>query len=143
MPQQLPRIFDSLQKERMAAETLKMKAQAEHWQTKTRALTGSFVPRELFEMELAKRAGVMKNDLESFARSEAPGIISIVEGKPEKAPGLIQWLLNRIEDFLHRYAEEREFLVPAMPTIIETSGDPEDDEDEDDAISDEGGDKFE
>lgn len=136
VPQRLPRVIESLQKERLTAETLKMKAQAEHWQTKTRALTGSFVPRELFEMELAKRAGVMKNDLENFARSEAPGIISVVEGNPEKASDLIQWLLNRIEDFLHRYAEEREFRVPALPASPETSDDPEDEEAEDEAEDD-------
>ena len=143
MPQRQKTCFDSLQKERLTAETLKMKAQAEHWQTKTRALTGSFVPRELFEMELAKRAAVMKNDLESFARSEALGIISVVAGTPEKAPDLIQWLLDRLEDFLDRYAEEREFRVPALPALLETSDDPEDDEAEDDVAIDGGNDNLE
>ena len=141
-PQRQKTCIDSLQKERLTAETLKMKAQAEHWQTKTRALTGSFVPRELFEMELAKRVSVLKNDLESFARSNAPGIISMVEGVPEKAPDLIQFLLNCIEDFLDRYSEEREFRVPAMPALLETSDDPEDDEAEDDAAIDGGSDNF-
>ncbi len=140
--QRLPRVMESLQKERLAAETLKMKAQAEHWQTKTRALTGSFVPRELFEMELAKRATVMKNDLENFARSEAAAIISVVDGAPEKAADLISWLLDRIEAFLDRYAEEREIQVPAIPALQETNDDREDDEADEDAAIEEGVDNF-
>jgi hypothetical protein len=135
--------IDSLQKERLAADTMKLSAQALHWQTKTRVLTGAFVPRELFEMELAKRATVLKNDLESFARSQAPGIISMAEGVPEKAPDLIQWLLDSIEDFLARYGEEREFRVPAMPALLETTDDPEDLEAEDETASDGGSDNFE
>ena len=147
VPQRLPRVIESLQKERLSAETLKMKSQALHWQVKTRVLTGSFVPRELFEMELAKRAAVMKNDLENFARSEAPRIITVVEGVPEKAPDLILWLLNCVEDFVDRYAEEREFRVPAMPALQERNDNSEDgeadDETEDGAAIDGGGDNFE
>jgi len=133
-PQHSSSGIDSLQKERLSADTLKMQAQALHWQTKTQILTGAFVPRELFEMELAKRATVLKNDLESFARSQAPGIISMAEGVPEKAPDLIQWLLNCIEDFLARYGEEREFRVPATPVLLETNDDLEDDEAGDGAV---------
>ena len=142
-PQRSPGGIDSLQKERLAADTMKLSAQALHWQTKTRVLTGAFVPRELFEMELAKRATVLKNDLESFARSQAAGIINVADGVPEKAPDMIQFLLNCIEDFLARYGEEREFRVPAMPAILLTSDDPEDDEAEDDAAIDGGGDNIE
>lgn len=137
-PQRMAKGMESLQKERLTAETLKMKAQAEHWQVKTRALTGTFVPRELFEMELAKRAGVMKNDLESFARAEASGIISIVEGSPEKAPDLIQFLLDRIEDFLHRYTEKHEFQIPFMQ-LLEDPGDDADGEDNPEASDIDGG----
>ena len=142
-PQRSSSGIDALQKERLSADTMKLSAQALHWQTKTRVLTGAFVPRELFEMELAKRATVLKNDLESFARSQAAGIINVAEGVPEKAPDMIQWLLNCIEDFLARYSEEREFRVPATPAILSTSDDPEDDEAEDDAAIDGGGDNIE
>jgi hypothetical protein len=135
--------IDSLQKKRLSADTMKLSAQAVHWQTKTRILTGAFVPRELFERELAKRASVLRNDMESFARSQAPGIISVVDGSLEKAPDLVQWLLNCVEDFLARYGEEREFRVPAVPAILSANDDPEDDEAEDDSAADGGGDNFE
>ena len=104
--------LDQLQQERVVAETRKAMAQAEHWEIKTRAFSGDYVPKEFFELELAKRAAVIRNDLESFARSESAGIIHLVNGEDGKVSDLVDHLLDRIGDFLEHYAEEKEFKVP-------------------------------
>lgn len=105
-------MFDDLQERKLQAETDKLIAQAEHWQIKARAAAGQYVPRDLFELELAKRAAVFKNDIESFIRAQALGIIHLVGGSADKAPDLIEWMLDHAEEWLDRYAEEREFRVP-------------------------------
>jgi hypothetical protein len=140
-PHRLPTGLDSLQKEKLSAETIKLKAQAEHWQARARAFTGSLVPRELFEQELAKRASVFKNDLESFARAEAMGIVGIVDGNPDKAPDLVSWFITRFKEFLRRYSEDPDIRVPALHVSSETNEDAEIDGDlDDDAYRGEGDD---
>lgn len=104
---------DPLQRDKLIAETRKSLAQAEHWEKKTSLLSGELVPKDLFERELAKRASVFRNDLESFARSEAAGIIHLVEGNAGKVSDLIDYMLGKTDDFLDRYAEEKEFTIPA------------------------------
>jgi len=107
--------LDRLQKERLIAEVDKTKAQARHWTIKAEAYAGAYVPRDLFERELARRVAIFRNDLETFAASEAGGIVSLASGNPDRIPEVIEHLLSRFEDFLARYAEEQEFTVPLPP----------------------------
>jgi hypothetical protein len=122
--------LDTLQQEKLQAEIAKTKAQAEHWEIKAKASSGAYVPKELFERELARRAAVFRNDLENFARSEADGIVAAVEGDPSKVPDLIEYLLGRVEEFLDRYSREREFTVPLPPVSDDEESDHDEDEDE-------------
>lgn len=117
---------DSSQQEKQAAETEKIKAQARHWSMKASILEGRYVEKGLFERELARRAAVFKNDIENFCRSQAPGIINLVAGDAAKAPDLIDHMLAQAENWLGRYAEEKEFRLPA----------PQPEEDVDDAVDD-------
>jgi len=123
--------LDKLQQERVLAETEKSKAQAKHWTTKERILSRSFVPKDLFERELTKRAIIFRNDLEAFGQSEAAGIVNLVKGDPDLVPELIQYLLGKFEDVMDRYAREREFkvLLPPQETDLDMTRD-EDDEEE-------------
>lgn len=107
-----PESIDKIQQKKLYAETRKSVAQAEHWETKTRIFTGEFVPRGFFEHELAKRALVFRSDLNGFIRSEAAGIIHIVDGDSGKVSDLIAYLLVKIDEFLGRYTEEKEFTIP-------------------------------
>jgi len=104
--------IDAMQSKKLQAETDKLVAQAEHWSIKAKVAAGQYVPRDLFELELAKRAAVFKNDIESFIRAQALGIIHLVDGSADKAPDLIEYMLDQAEDWLDRYAEEKEFKVP-------------------------------
>ena len=104
--------IDKLQRERLVAETRKSIAQAEHWEKKTQIFTGSFVPKDQFEQELSKRAIIFRNDLENFCRTEAAGLISLCDGNLEKTPDVTEFMLDKINVFLSRYAQEKDYPVP-------------------------------
>jgi hypothetical protein len=107
--------LDRIQQEKLVAETEKSRAQAKHWITKERILSGSFVPKDLFERELTKRAILFRTDLETFARAEAAGIANLIKGDVNLIPELTEYMLGRFEDLMDRYAQEREFKVPLPP----------------------------
>ena len=107
--------LDKLQQEKLVAEVKMIEARTEHWVNKARASSGSFIPKEQHERDLARRAAVFRSDLETFARSEASEIVSLIGGDAGKIPELVTWLLGRFDGFLASYAEEREFTVPLLP----------------------------
>lgn len=121
--------FDGLQQEKLTAEVDKMKAQARHWHVRAETLSGAYVPKELFERELARRASIFRNDLETFARAEASKIIALIGGDPGKIPDVIEFLLCRFGDHLARYAEERVFSVPLPAPEAARDIDMEEDDD--------------
>lgn len=122
--------LENLQKKRLIAEISKTEAQAEHWANKAKASSGSFVPKEYHERDLARRAAVFRSDLETFARSEAPDIVNLFGGDAGKIPELVSWLLERFAGFLAAYAEEREFTIPLLSSIKEDSPDVNNEDDE-------------
>jgi hypothetical protein len=106
--------LDKKQREKVDEETRKIKAQAEHWEIRTSILKGSFVPRELFEHELAARATIFRSDIENFIRGQAQAAINLVSGDQNKAPDLIDFMLGQLEVWLARYTEKEEFKVNAQ-----------------------------
>lgn len=118
---------EKLQQEKTDAEARKLRAQAEHWEIKTKALSGQYVDKEWFERELAARASVFRSDIENFFRSEASAMISLVGGDPVKAPDLTDHMMKRVEEWLARYSEGRKFEAP-LPAM---EGDEENIEEED------------
>jgi len=117
--------LDKLQERKLNAEIAKTEAQTEHWVNRARASSGSFIPKEHHERDLARRASVFRTDLETFARSEASEIVSLVGGDAGKIPELVIWILGRFDGFLANYAEEKEFTVPLLPAEKEMDADPE------------------
>jgi hypothetical protein len=112
--------LDKLQERKLNAEISKTEAQAEHWVNRAREGSKAFIPAEHHERDLARRASVFRTDLETFARSEAGEIVSLIGGDAGKIPELVTWLLGRIDGFLANYAEEREFTAPLLPADTET-----------------------
>jgi hypothetical protein len=110
---------DLWQKKKLQAEADKMEAGARLWKKKADVLDGKYVPRDFFERELVKRAAVFKNDIESFIQAKALDIIHLVGGNPTKAPDLIEYMHDQAEDWLDRYAEDREFTIPQMLNEID------------------------
>ena len=125
-----PDKLEKLQQEKLHAEIEKTKAQARHWTMKAEVFTGAYVPKDLFEGELAKRAAVFRNDLETFARAEASEIVSRAAGSADTISDLIEWLLGRFESFLARYSEERTFKVILPPPDMNDGPGGSEDEDE-------------
>lgn len=123
---------DAYQSAKQAAETEKLKAQARHWGMKAGILEGLYVEKDLFERELARRASVFRNDIDNFIRSQAAGIINLVAGEAGKTPDLIDFMLNHAEDWLDRYAEDKEFKIP-LPPAAEIPDETDIDEEGDDA----------
>jgi hypothetical protein len=122
--------LESLQQEKLVAEVDKTKAQARHWAMRAETLSGAYVPRELFERELARRAAIFRNDLETFASAEAGGIVSLAAGDVGKIPDVIEHILGRVEAFLARYSEDRKFEVPLPPPDVEEEDIEEEDKEE-------------
>jgi hypothetical protein len=122
--------FETLQHEKLVAEIDKTKAQARHWSMKAEIFTGAYVPKDLFEKELAKRCALFKNDLETFARSEAPEFVACVAGDPGKISDLIELMLRKIENVLSRYAEEGKVFHVPLPIIPDDKHESDRDEDE-------------
>ncbi len=100
------------QSDKREAEARKVSAQAEHWEIKTKILSGEYVERVAFERGLARRATVFKNDIENFIRNNAGEMIALVAGDATRAPDLIEFWLDESEKWLHRYSEDREFELP-------------------------------
>lgn len=98
---------EALSVERAQAELEKTKAQARHWDTKTKIELGQYVPRAEWDRELAARAHIFKSDIENFIRSEARSFINLVGGDPEKAPELIEFYLNQVEIWIDRYTQKK------------------------------------
>lgn len=105
----------------------KEKAQAEHWELKTKIAQGLYVPKDAFERELAQRAMVFKADIDSFCRTQSGAIVNLVDGDKDKTPDLIEYLLAATASWLNRYAADREFIVPLASVADAILQDPDDD----------------
>jgi len=88
------------------ADIRKSEAQADHWELRTKVDAGLYVPRDLFERELAARAVVIKSDMLNFCMSKASEIVAKCKGDSTTAPELIDYLVKHVEKFLDRYAHD-------------------------------------
>lgn len=116
-------------------EGRKLAAQARIAEIKAELLEGNYVEKEEFERALAKRALMFRNDLEVFCTTAAPGIINFVKGDPHLIPDLIQYMLDKVNVFLGRYADP-DGVAPLPPVDIQGQIEPESDDDEE-ALDDE------
>ena len=99
--------IEALSVERAQAELEKTKAQARHWDTKTKIELGQYVPRDEWNRELAARANIFKSDIENLIRSESQALILLVEGNQDKAPELIDYYLKQVEVWIDRYTQKK------------------------------------
>lgn len=120
---------DAIQRRRNEAEARKMEAQAKHWEIKSQVAAGAFVERDAFERALVERAMIFKNDLISFAHTRPPEICRLVHGESNLIPELTEYLLKQFAIFLNRYAEDKEFKIPASTAAALDDHDGTDDDD--------------
>lgn len=105
---------EKLQKKKLDAEARKALAQAIHWEVRAQKDSGQYIDRDLFNGELAARATIFRNDLETFFRSNAGEIIKKVDGDRSKNPDLIDFCLERLELYLGRYSVPKKWPVPRI-----------------------------
>lgn len=124
--------IESAQERRIMAEADKMEAQAEHWRIKAKVASGEFVERSAFEIALSQRASIFKNDIESFCYARAPEIVRLCGGDNGKIPEVIEFMLEKAEEWLDRYSEDCEFIVPSSSALsIDDAGQDKEDLEED------------
>lgn len=100
-----------LQNRKSLAEAKKLEAAAELLELKAKIATGKYVPREQMEHELAGRATILKKDIENFFRSSVAEIVTLVDGDQTKTPDLLEHCLDKVADFLDRYAKNKNFQI--------------------------------
>jgi len=72
--------LDRKQGEKLDAEIKKVRAQADHWELKTKIAQGLYIEKALFEHELAARASQYKTDLINLAHTKAEAIVKRIVG---------------------------------------------------------------
>lgn len=121
-------ILDAYHSDKLRAEAKRAEAQAKIWTVKAQAIEGDYIPRQVMDSEFAKRIAVLKNDMETFAYSEAIAVIHIAEGKEERVPEVLDFLLSKFRMFLNHYAEERTVSVPTIKDVESISDEKDEEE---------------
>jgi hypothetical protein len=103
--------LEKLQRERSSGEARKATAQAVWWEQRTAIVKNQYLPRELVEQEQAAKAALLNSDIEEWFYANVAAMIAIVGGDPERAPDLIEFLIEAKEKWMARYSEDREFQV--------------------------------
>jgi hypothetical protein len=106
---------DRAQQDRAEVEGRKLRAQSRLWEMKAAILEGNYVQRTEFEIALAQRAVLFRNDLTSFCYTFAPEIIHLVNGDVSKVSELIEAMKDKIDDVLCRYASKEGATPLPMP----------------------------
>ena len=83
------------QQRRAAAEARLAEHKEKLLKLKYEREVGNLIPRSQVEQDLAARAQLLKKDLSVFARSEARGLVDLVNGDPDKTADLIGRLLEQ------------------------------------------------
>ena len=70
-----------------------------------------YIPKELMDIELAGRAGILEAGLKHWIQSHAADWIRMSEGNTKKAGELIQFMNHGIDEHINEYASVREYRV--------------------------------
>ena len=120
--------LDRLQRDKVVEETRRTRAQADHWDFKTRILKETYVPKDAFERALATRASVVKSDLENLSHTLPAELVARFGIAETYIPDLTAFLADRFEAVLARYAENRALQVYEQPPTLSILNDEDDDE---------------
>lgn len=88
--------------EKAEAELQKSREQAAYLANKNRKIDEEI--NAIIGRELAKRYRFFRSDIRNFHRGDAPAIVSLVEGNPQKAPELVDYMDTQLDIWLGRYA---------------------------------------
>lgn len=88
--------------EKAEVELLKSKEQATFFANRNRKVDEEV--KTMIGQELAKRYRFFRADIRNFHRGDAPAIVALVEGNPQKTSELVEYLDQKLEVWLGRYA---------------------------------------
>lgn len=99
-----------LGRRKQTAEIRRISSDADLRELKLRRELGELIPKSQVEIELADRASSLKTYLDAVARSSAGRIIKLVQGDPQKAAELINFLLGVNRKAMDNYSRPIEGL---------------------------------
>jgi hypothetical protein len=105
--------LEALQEKKVRAEITRAEVQASKMQLQQEILEGKFITRLDHEHALATRARLLKSDLINWARQYVDELIQTVDGDPARAPEALAFTERHIEDWLNRYASQRQIQLAA------------------------------
>jgi hypothetical protein len=126
-------VVDEAYKLRIAEETRKLSAQADHWQIRAKEAAGELVPRSFAHDEIAAREIVFKSDLTNWIYTGTPVECTLFEGSQDKIPDVIQLKLAALDKVLARFVGDHEYTVelpppkPAEPAPVDLEAEFEED----------------
>lgn len=100
---------------RIAEETRKLHAQADHWEFRAKEAAGDLVHRSFAEDEIAAREIVFKSDLTNGIYASTPVECALFEGNSDKIPDVIAHKLAALDRILARFTGDREYTVELPP----------------------------
>ena len=103
---------------RKRSEMRKANAQADHWVLKTSIEAGDVIKIDEVGRVFAIRIAVLKSDMENRSRKEAVEACAFFGGDESLIPEYTEKLLDDVELFFARYAEEMEFDTPSGGKVV-------------------------
>jgi hypothetical protein len=108
-------VVDEAYKLRIAEETRKLSAQADHWEIRAKEAKGDLVSRSFAHDEIAAREIVFKSDLTNWIYTGTPAECTLFEGNQDKIPDVIAHKLTALDRILGRFVGDREYTVELPP----------------------------
>lgn len=105
---------EKIELEKAEVDLARLREQAAHWANRNRKIEEEITA--IIGRELARRYRFFRSDIRNFHRGDVLSIIALVEGNPEKAPDLVDYLDQKLEAWLGRYASMKTIEIgPIAP----------------------------
>ncbi len=103
--------LESLQTQKLEKENRRLDLENEIKEMERDKKRGMLIARELIELELAGRAGVLEAGLRHWIQSKAFNWVRIVDGDPHKVADLISLMLSDLDEHLNSYAAPIDYTL--------------------------------
>lgn len=102
---------DDLQRQKLEQELKNLQLKNERDQFNFEKDRGLYVPRDLVDIELATRAGVLVSGLKHWVQSKAADWITAVGGDTKRTGELINTMTHDVDEHINHYASNKEYEV--------------------------------
>jgi|GEM_PF-1174247 len=102
---------DLLARKKVKKELEKLEEEIKARRYKRQIEEGKYVPRDIFELELAGRAAVLETSLKGMIQARAGEFVILVGGDENKARDLLREFISELDLTLNEFASTKEFQV--------------------------------